>query len=80
MSSTSEYSDDEEAPPPTAFEIEPQLTSTKYEKTHLVRVYQSAEILNYAFLVETGFDHPMVFRTPTGLGLKIPNKRYSHKP
>ena len=74
-SSTDEYTDDEEAPPPTSFEIEPQLVSKRYEKTHLVRVYESAEVLSYEFLVETSFDHPMLFRNPTGLGMKIPSKR-----
>ena len=73
MSSSDEYSDDEEAPPPTTFDIEEQLISPKYEKAKLVRVLESGENLNYGFLVDTGFDHPMLFKNHTGLGMKLPD-------
>ena len=76
MSSSDEYSDDEEAPPPTTFDIEEQLLSPKYEKAKLVRVLESGENLNYGFLVDTGFDHPMLFKNHTGLGMKLPDKKY----
>ena len=81
--SDDEYSDefsseeDEDAPPPTSFDIDQQLASKKYETTNLVRVFESAEILNYEFLVESGFEHPMVFQNMAGLSMKVPDKRFS---
>jgi hypothetical protein len=67
-------SDEDEAPPPTSFDIEAQLVSEKYDKTEFVRIFPSGEKMTYSYLAETGFEWPMLFRTPDGLGLKIPNK------
>ena len=60
MSSTSEYTDDEEAPPPTSFEIEPQfrlidfspfssqvLLSCSYDRSPIGNVRTSAVEINY---------------------------------
>ena len=68
------HSDDDEAPPPTSFDIESQLVSEKYNK-NLVRIFPSGEKMTYAYLAETGFEWPMLFKCTDGLGLKLPDKR-----
>ena len=68
-------SDEDEAPPPTSFDIESQILSEKYEK-ELAKVFASGEKMTYAFLAETGFDFPMIFKNCNGLGLKLPDKRF----
>lgn len=67
-------SDEDEVPPPTSFDIEAQLLSENYNK-NLVRIFPSGEKMTYAYLAETGFEWPMLFRNTDGLGLKLPDKK-----
>lgn len=67
-------SDEDEAPPPTSFDIDVQLVSDQYDKD-LVKIFQNGEKMTYAFLADTGFDAPMMFRNMDGLNLKLPDKK-----